>query len=61
MKNLRNIYKKINEKNNDKNNYYYEILTQKKDGLSFLEYLLELIKRGEKYSKTTEETIDSEN
>ena len=46
--NLRNIYKKINEKNNDKNNYYYEILTQKKDGLSFLEYLLELIKRGEK-------------
>jgi len=59
--NLRNIYKKINEKNNDKNNYYYEILTQKKDGLSFLEYLLELIKRGDKYSKNAEETFDSEN
>ena len=27
----------------------------------YLFYLLELIKRGEKYSKTTEETIDSEN
>ena len=59
--NLRNIYKKVNEKNNDKNNYYYEILTHKKDGLSFLEYLLELIKRGDKYSKTAEETFDSEN
>ncbi len=60
--NLKNIYKKINEnENNEKYNYYYKILSQKKDGLSFLEYLLELIKRGEKYSKTTEETIDSEN
>ena len=59
--NLKNIYKKINEnENNEKYNYYYKILSQKKDGLSFLEYLLELIKRGEKYSKTTEETIDSE-
>ena len=59
--NLRNIYKKVKEKNNYKNNYYYEILTHKKDGLSFLEYLLELIKRGDKYSKTEEETFEFEN